>query len=501
MLTDASDGLLIADATLAVIVANPALAQLTGWPEPSLEGARLDRLLGPRTAKALAAATDVRWSDMAVSPLDPGGKPGPLCSLTASNVHLAGGEPCWLVRLTPIPPAAAPKPPAVAAEPLPLRAAETALSRLAVLAQRRGVRVGGAQVRLIGLHRARQLIGADWSRFRHRIALVAEGIIGHDLGPDDVFTTTGDGDYLVCFACADQDEADRRARRLQTRLEQRLIGNEANAGWAVAGERAALQALSVEVDATTLDLGADVEAWPSIDAITRHVRRHAEVRAAELERLIRRLDTDRGMTFAQVRTRDGTETTLLRARWPTVVDQRRLLDLARAAGREDEALLLLDGHRLDLLAAAFDRGVLDRRSVILDLQFANLDRRRNRNRLLPLLRPLVDVATTSLVANLVGVPPQAHVGRLHDALMALKPFARTLALTLPIRDLAGLAADAVPCRLFVIDAATAKTIAGTRLADRLDVRLQRAQARLLLDGSTDVALADAVGAHLLAGSS
>jgi hypothetical protein len=172
--------------------------------------------------------------------------------------------------------------------------------------------------------------------------------------------------------------------------------------------------------------------------------------------------------------------------------------LARVGQREDEPVLLLDGHRLDLLVAAYERGVLDRRAVILDLQFQSVDRQRTRTRLLPLLRPIGGVAQRWLVANLVGVPARIHPSRLHDVLVALKPFSRSQALSLGPRDLAALAPDAVPCRLFVLDADQALSIAGTALVARLAARLQKARARLLLDGSDDAALAEAVGADLLA---
>ncbi|MFW5832619.1 MAG: hypothetical protein ACOCYE_00800 [Pseudomonadota bacterium] len=494
-ITDAADGLAIVDAQLDLVVANGAFAGLTGWPAEQLEGVSLETVLGLGVAPLRHGAREV--ADLEVVPRDPARRAGPLCALRASDVRLSGGQPGWLVRLTERPPSAPVEAPPPATSPLDSGKAQTALARLAELAHRQGVRVGGAQVRLIGLHRARDLIGADWPRFRGRVALLSESIIAHDLTPDDVFTATGDGDYLVCFACSDQTEADRRARRLQTRLENRLLGTDAVTNWLPPSDRPALRALGVEVAATILSSDPSSGAWPTLEDVTRRVRGHAHRRRDELEHLLQRLAADRAIRFAPVRTRDGRETTMVRARWPGPLAD-RLLDLARGGQREDDTVLLLDGHRLDLLVAAYERGVLDRRAVLLDLQFQSLDRQRTRTRLLPLLRPITDVGQHWLVANLVGVPGQIHPSRLHDALTALKPFSRSQALSLAPRDLAALAPDAVPCRLFVLDAETARSIAGTAIAARLGARLRKARARLLLDGSTEVALAAAIGADLLA---
>jgi hypothetical protein len=99
------------------------------------------------------------------------------------------------------------------------------------------------------------------------------------------------------------------------------------------------------------------------------------------------------------------------------------------------------------------------------------------------------------VPNLVGIPADAHPGRLRDAVVTLKPFSRTQTMTLSARQLASLDLTVLPCRLFLVTAAEAASALDTELPQRIRERLELAQAKLVVDGGSPQ-LARAFGASL-----
>ncbi|MEO1091595.1 MAG: hypothetical protein AAFX81_13250 [Pseudomonadota bacterium] len=487
---EVSDPLLVLDRGLWVLAANQSFADATGWSTEDCVGQPLTVLFGQSVGSRLARDGWRDWSIDPVWPNGPDGAIGPPAQFRAAPIRLAGGIACWLVRLTPW----SSREPGhgAASHTADSAAAETALVRLVDEVRRSGGRLGGAHVRLIGLAKARERAGDAWPKMQRRIGLVCEQTILGELGESEVFTTTAAGDFVVCFACADHDEADRRAARLQARIDRRLLGEraeaatDADAAWSAVGARVASIALPAQA------MGGD-------GPIAERIAAEAEAAVGSLDaefdrRLAALMDTDT-LTFHPIATRAGAPTTLVRARWEQDA-VREVLELAVRSRRLEEALLALDRHRLRLVGATLGQRAEARRPVLLDLGFATAERRVGQDMLRTELGPIVDVTKRWLVPNLTSLPLQAYHGSIYDALVAIRPLTRTQALAMPPHEILTIGADILPCRLFVLPRAAAEAAARGSVGRRLADHARYGRARLVLDGSADPDLAAAVGAEL-----
>jgi len=480
-----TEPLLLVGADGLVIAANAPFAALTGWSDAALVGHPFAALVPQRVADRVTTSDHQDWSVDAV-PLQvrPGDEPV-AADLRASIVRLAGGRATWLLRCRHVP---APRLPASP------EAAAGAIDALGHRARAAGARLGGANVRLIGLGRARHSLGERWPRFQRHIALVCESTIDHELGPGDVAMATKTGDYLVCFACDDEAEADRRADRLQARIDRRLFGEEGGRLRATRGADAALDAMSVEVEAAVLPPDAADDPVRIADRFARECAGRRRNRLAEFNRRLEDLKTSGDLDLLAMASPRGVLPSLVRAQW-LPADHARLQRLAERANQLDELKLALDLRRVALVDSAANDGVFDDASVIVDLHITTIERRKSWDALLPIVQDLAGSTRRWLVPNLVGIPAEAHPGRLRDAVVTLKPFSRTQTMTLSARQLASLDLAVLPCRLFLITAAEAASALETDLPQRIRNRLDLAHAKLAVDGGS-AQLAAAFGATL-----
>ncbi len=485
ILARVTEPLLLVDGDGHILAANAPFGALTGWSEAALVGHALDTVVPDAVAARVAAPAGGEWSASAVPLAVRAGEPAVTAEVRASIVRLAGGRATWLLRFERSATAQAPLDPAAATE---------AIDTLSRRTRAAGDQLGGAQVRVIGLGRARHILGAQWTRFHQHIALVCESTIQRELGPQDVVVKTTTGDYLVCFGCDDDDEADRRADRLQATIDRRLFGEEADALTRTEGGREALDALSVEVEAAVLppDAAAKPQDVPERFAHACVERRRA--RLADFNRRLEDLRTSGTLQLLGMATTRGLLPKLVRAQW-FPPDYARLQRLAERAHRLDDLRLTLDLRRLALVDSAETNGVFEDAAAIVDLHLTTVERRKTWDALLPVIQDLAGSTRRWLVPNLVGVPDDAHAGRLRDAVVTLKPFARTPTLTLTARQLATLDLAVLPTRLFVVTAAEAAVALESDLVHRVRERLEHAQAKLAVDGG-GCELAAALGASL-----
>jgi PAS domain-containing protein len=485
ILARVTEPLLLVDGDGHILAVNAPFGALTGWSEAALVGHTLDAVVPDAVAARVAAPAAGDWSASAVPLAVRAERPAVTAELRASIVRLAGARATWLLRFERSPASPEPPDPAEAAE---------AIDTLGRRARAAGDQLGGAQVRVIGLGRARQILGAQWARFHQHIALVCESTIQRELGPQDVVVKTTTGDYLVCFGCDDDDEADRRADRLQATIDRRLFGEEADALTRTEGGRAALDALSVEVEAAVLppDAAATPQDVPARFAHACVGRRRA--RLADFNRRLDDLRTSGSLQLLAMATPGGLLPKLVRAQW-FPADYARLQRLAERAHRLDDLRLTLDLRRLALVDSAESNGVFEDAAAIVDLHLTTVERRKTWDALLPVIKDLAGSTRRWLVPNLVGVPDDAHAGRLRDAVVTLKPFARTPSLTLTARQLATLDLAVLPTRLFVVTPGEAAAALENDLAHRLRERLEQAGAKLVVDGGGPE-LAAALGANL-----
>jgi PAS domain-containing protein len=480
-----TEPLLLVGADGLVLAANAPFGELTGWSDAALVGYPVDTVVPAAVAARVGTSGRREWTASAVPVRVRAGEAPLTADVRASIVRLTGSRATWLLRFQRA------APPRVPASP---EAAAGAIDALGRRAKAAGNRVGGAHVRLIGLARARQILGAQWPRFQQHIALVCESTINHELGPQDVAMATSTGDYLVCFACDADDEADRRADRLQATIDRRLFGEEGAELEDTKAGREALDALSVEVEAAVLPAEAAVSAGHIAERFARECVARRRERLAEFNRRLDDLRTSGELELLAMATSQGPLPALLRAHW-FPPDHARLQRLAERANRLDELRLALDLRRLALVDTAEHEGVLDDASVIVDLHLTTIERRKSWDALLPVIQDLASSTRRWLVPNLVGIPADIYPARLRDAVVTLKPFSRTQTITLAARQLVTVDVTILPCRLFLITAAEAASVLDTELPERIGERLTLARAKLAVDGGSSE-LATAFGASL-----
>jgi PAS domain S-box-containing protein len=485
ILARVTDPLLLVSSAGHVVAANPPFAELTGWRDAALVGQPLASLVADDVAARVAATEGHEWTVADVAVRTRGGEADVVADVRGSIVRLAAGRATWLLRFRRTPAGRLPASP---------EAAAGAIDALTRRATRAGHRIGGAHVRLIGIGRARQILGERWPRFQQHIQLVCESTIDHELGPDDVAMATKTGDYLVCFACRDDDEADRRADRLQATIDRRLFGQDGVEIGGTQGGRAALNAVSVEVDAAVLPPAADAAPQHVAERFARECATRRRERLAEFNERLENLRTSGDLEILPVASLRGTLPSVVRAYW-FPGDHARLQRLAERANKLDDLRLALDLRRLALVDKAESDGVMEEASAIVDLHVATIERRKSWDALLPVVQDLSASTRRWLVPNLVGVPEDIYAGRLRDAILTLKPFSRTQAITLTARQLAGLDLTLLPCRLFLMTAGEAASALDGDLPQRIRERLDLARAKLAIDGGS-AALAQRFGADL-----
>mgnify|MGYP006274764509 FL=1 len=479
-----TEPLLLVGADGLVIAANAHFAELTGWSDAALVGRPLASAIPAEVAARVERAERADWSADRVR-LTVRDGPAVAARVRASVVHVAGGKATWLLRFDRAPA------PVLSASP---EAAAGAIGALGARAREAGSRIGGANIRMIGLAGVRQQLGERWSGFEARLGAVCESAIAEEIGPDDVAMATKAGDYLICFACDDDQEADRRAERLQATIHARLFADECPPGHGTKADRDALGGVSVEVEAAILAVEAAGDPPRIAERFASACARRRQERLADFNRRLEDLRTSGSLELLAMASARGPLPSLVRAQW-FPPDFARLHRLAERANQLEELRLTLDLRRLALVERAGKDGVFDDAAAIVDLHLASLERRRSWDALLPVLQELAASTRRWLVANLTGVPPDAHAGRLRDALVTLKPFSRTQTLTLSARQLASLNLAPLPCRLYLISATEAASALDGELPARIGERLALAGAKLVVDGGS-AELAHAFGASL-----
>ncbi len=461
-----------------VLGANEPLERLLGQSAAELIGRPIRAILPPPLVQQLARGAQAEWTFDDVRLEGAGGSLTPPQRVFASVIRLSGGAPTNLLRFRPNP----------IPRPRPAADANRSVERLAAAAQRVGKRVGGAEVRLVGMDRVRHVLGDRGAAFQERVADLCETTIASEVGADDVFMETPAGDYVVCFACADEDEADRRAGRLQAQIDARLFAESTD----VAADddhqsRAALDALTLEVDAAFLGETSS-DGVSANDLLETQFAERRQRRLADFNEQLGNLATRGALELLPLQRSPGGPTSLLRARW-VPPDLARLQGLAERAGQLDELELTLDLRRLALLDAAERQGVLERASVILDLHVGTIERRKTWDTILPVIQQLGGSPRGWLIPNLTAVPETIYPGRLRDALMTLTPFSRSQTVTLSAPLLASFDLSALPCRFVMLNAIEAEAAVDSDLPARIRTRLKAAGIKLAIDGgSAELAL-------------
>lgn len=104
------------------------------------------------------------------------------------------------------------------------------------------VHVAG-KIRLIGLDEVKEALGDGWADVAFKVMASAEHVVRRNCGPRDTFSRTVDGGFLICFADATEEEAAFRAAALAREIRTRLIGEGETGAMATVSSIAATVAL------------------------------------------------------------------------------------------------------------------------------------------------------------------------------------------------------------------------------------------------------------------
>ena len=80
------------------------------------------------------------------------------------------------------------------------------------------------KIRLVGLQEVKASLGSRWAAAAERVMASAEHVIKRHCGPRDTYSRTQDGEFLICFGEATEDEAAFRAATISREIRKRLIG-------------------------------------------------------------------------------------------------------------------------------------------------------------------------------------------------------------------------------------------------------------------------------------
>jgi PAS domain S-box-containing protein len=81
------------------------------------------------------------------------------------------------------------------------------------------------RLQLIGLDDVRTALGERWGQVRVQALAIAEGVIRHHLGADDMMERTADDGFVIFFGDLPEAEASQRAKDIAQQVRNRLLGS------------------------------------------------------------------------------------------------------------------------------------------------------------------------------------------------------------------------------------------------------------------------------------
>ena len=131
------------------------------------------------------------------------------------------------------------------------------------------VHVAG-KIKLIGLDEVKTVLGPRWEALASRVMASAEHVIRSRCGPQDTWSRTPDGGFLICFGDATEDEAAFRGATIAREVRTRLIGEGVSASIA-------------QVSAVTAAVEVPDQPGRSSDGLALAIGERLNARLAEIE--------------------------------------------------------------------------------------------------------------------------------------------------------------------------------------------------------------------------
>jgi PAS domain S-box-containing protein len=378
----------IADEDGAILMNNPALDHLLGYPVGGLVGHTAQEVVAPEFHAAVAAAR-ARQSSV-----------GQSLRLKAELLHIDGSRvPVEIAatmvqrddlkrfRITTFTPAA-----------------KSAVAKVLV----------AGKIKLIGLEDVKASLGDRWPAVAARAMSSAEHVIRRRCGTHDTWSRTADSGFLICFGEATEDEAAFRASAIAREIRSRLIGE---------GESPA----AAQVSAVTAAVDMPDSAGQTQDMIAAAIMQRLNAQLAEIERRARDCLAEAmhsaSCELTAIHSRHLSEIVGHLAALSSDLERRIQSALVALPPREAQAF---DFDRLMLRLAATQVvsaiGAGDRRPVLVPIDFEVFLDRRCGERYVAACQELDERLRPQLILVLTRLPHGVPKNRVLECVMRISPF-------------------------------------------------------------------------------
>jgi PAS domain S-box-containing protein len=335
------------------------------------------------------------------------------------------------------------------------------------------VHVAG-RIKLVGLQEVKTALGTRWAAAAARAMTSAEHVIRQRCGPTDTFSRTADGDFLICFGDATEDEAAFRAATMARAIRIRLIGE---------GETES----TAQVSAIAAAVAVPDEPGRSADMLGTMINERLSGRLAEIETRAR--ETLRGAALAAtceletVRGRRSDVPVALYAQLPQGHAQCIQAACCALPSAERDAF---DFDRLVLGVAAeqviTDLAVGRSTLVLVNVDFDVFLDRRCMERYVAACQALDPRLRERLILVLAGMPRSCPQSRVLECVTRLRPFCRGMGLQsetleVPTVDLSIFGSPIVVLRADCLGSRNARDMT---MLTKLVVNLHSRKARVLV---------------------
>ena len=499
LLSVVNDGIVVVEEGGRLLLHNTVAAGLLPGLVAAVAGRQLGEFLAPEVAAALLAREGTGQLT-----LKDGSGQGRALRLRRVQVTIGAGRRCEVVSLTPAPAGAAGAghgsaagqtssvgPPSSvaarlappAAAPAPTPAADAAVPRI---------------VQLVWLGGVRERLGPRWPALEAKVRILCETLIEREVGPDDQVVRTDEGDYLLSFARASEDEAWRRAEAIRDKIGKRLLGEAERApleeSEAIRGLEVGISRLALEPEESRAAAAAAPEDREA--ALRRAATRGRRSAQEGADRLIEEVAREARCSLVGLLSRQGAAAPMARAVLAREI--RRRLSEARFAIEADDALAArVDEMLLEAVTDLLDleAGSGTAQPVIADVRFSTLQRRPLREAYLARLRTGAALTAPRLVSCVTQIPDDVYAKRVAELMLFLKPFSLAQAVSLREPHLRSMTLSDLPSRLVVMNYRSLPQDGEgvMRLAATLRAALIGARAKLIVDGVPADEIVDMAG--------
>ena len=288
--------------------------------------------------------------------------------------------------------------------------------------------LAAGRIQTVGLQKVRSALGDNWQDIAERVYMIAEKTIAERLSSEDSFTRNKGGDFIIVFARLSEEEAQQTAQAIGQSIRLKILGSAAEEGLsdselspATRSEIADVSSDSQSIELTPEELRDSAE---TAGIVTDKIKTSLERVRATTRAMLSDLGSSCRSRLREVQMRDRKTATLM---IHDLDPETRALckRIISTAGDSPSVTAEIDFIVLGCAAQKiYELGVKKLPLVAVDVHYSTLNDNTLCNKYLSICQSLDEMATSSLVFNLLRVPPNTHTTRIAWFSSALKPYSR-----------------------------------------------------------------------------